>query len=274
MSDRKVRTSVLTVHPELIKVITEGNIKLNPFELIDHEENGEELAKRLKKALLAGRFEISGGLQTEPVELAKIDNETEVILRRNGIDTLISANSALEEIRKVVNRQKIERFEFNEIGTILAHVSGGNASYIRAQQLKAFEDGRLVFFQDGSPVDPTTFNHPMGALGFWDEYSTPEKINQWLVDWGAEYRFPSMNEAQKERVKPKSIRQEEAIINWLKLNYHDPLALPKNPKGKAGVKSNCKGHYLANTPDLFTKDTFDSTWKRLRREMRIIDRKP
>jgi hypothetical protein len=69
--------------------------------------------------------------------------------------------------------------------------------------------------------------------------------------------------------------QEEAIIAWLIASDHNPLALAINPPGKAGVKSCCKKYLTAKQERLFCSGhAFDSAWKRLKREMRIIDRKP
>lgn len=267
MVDQEVRTSIPTVEPELSSLITEYDLRICLFDLID---KADDFAEQLKKALLIGRFEISGSYQSEPPELAQLSEDPEVILRREGFGNITRASIALREIRQIIERQKNERFTFNEIATILAERSGGNVDYIRNQQLKAFEDGRLVFFRDGSPVDPETFNHPMGAFAFDEEYSTPEKINSWLSSWGAQYRFPSKSGAPQEKVKPKSVQQEEAIIRWLNSEGYNLLALPKPPKGKAGVKAACRKFYK-NRPDLFTDNTFDTVWKSLKKQGKIKD---
>ncbi|TXH97679.1 MAG: hypothetical protein E6Q75_03925 [Rheinheimera sp.] len=272
MTDQEARISIPTVEPELYSLITEYDLRICPFDLVDKTD---DFTERLKKALLVGRLEIAEGYQTEPPALAMLSDDADIILRRGDFDYITRASSALWEIKQIIDRQQNERFTFNEIATILAEESGGNVDYIRNQQLKAFEDGRLVFFRDGSPVDPETFNHPMGAFAFDDEYSTPERINDWLRSWGAEYRFPSKSEVPQENPKQKGLMQEDAIINWLKLNAHDPLALPINPLGKAGVKSDCKKYHLANHSKLFmSKGAFDSAWKKLKSQKRIIDRKP
>lgn len=175
-------------------------------------------------------------------------------------------------IRDVIDRQSKEHFTFNEIAIILAEKSGADVDYIRNQQRKAFEDGRLVFFRHGLPVDPETYDDYMGVWGFDCEYSTPEKINNWLLIWGAEYKFPSKIEVPQEKHKPRGQMQDDAIISWLRLNDYNPLALPKNKQGVRGVKYDCKVYLLAKRPDLFTDSSFDTAWKRLagKNENRII----
>lgn len=269
MADKTARTFIPAIEPELYRLIAENGLSLDLFQLV---YQAEDLTERLKKALLAGRFEIKGGYQNEQPELEQLGEDTEIILRTGGVDMIVSAAKALRKIRQIIDRQSEERFTFNEIAIILAEQSGGSVDYIRNQQVKAFEDGRLIFFRDGLPVDPETYDHPMGAYGFDCEYSTPEKINNWLSSWGAEYRFPSKREAPQERHKQKQSLQEEAIINWLNLKGFNPLEFPKNVPGKRGVKADCKDYFLAEKPDLFTKSAFESAWKRLKKEKRIIDR--
>lgn len=268
MTVRKFRTFMPTIDPELSRLITEKDLRLGLFDIA---YNSDGLTDRLKQALSAGRFEISGGYQTEPQELTKLGEDTEVILRSGDVDTILRASDVLRRIRDIIDRQRNERFTFDEIGVILAQESCGRVSYIREQQEKAFYEGRLIFLRDGSPVDPSTFDDPMGVYGFDSEYSTPDKINSWLKSWGAEYRFPSKSEVPHEKPKPKGLMQEDAIINWLRSKNYDPLALPKNTPGKSGIKANCRDCLLANRSELFTKSTFADAWKRLRKENRIID---
>lgn len=260
MADKTARTFIPSIEPELDRLIAENGLSLGLFQLV---YQAEDLTERLKKALLAGRFEIKGGYQNEQPELAQLGEDTEVILRTGGVDMIVSAKLAFQQITQIIDRQSKERFTFNEIAIIIAERSGGKVDYIRDQQEKAFENGRLVFFRDGLPVDPETYDHPMGVWGFDYEYSTPEKINNWLSSWGAEYRFPSKSEAPQERPKQKLLLQEEAIINWLNLNGFNPLELPKNEQGKRGVRADCRDYFLAEKPYLFTKDTFKKTWQRL-----------
>lgn len=268
MADKKVRTFIPTIEPELDSLIAENDLRLGLYQIAYQKEN---LTERLKKALLTGRFEIKGGRQYEQPELAQLDKDTELILRAGGVDEIVSVDFAIRKIRQIIDRQSKERFTFDEIAIILAQESCDRVSYIREQQEKAFYEGRLIFLRDGSPVDPSTFDDPMGVYGFDSEYSTPDKINSWLKSWGAEYRFPSKSEVPHEKPKPKGLMQEDAIINWLRSNNYDPVALPKNTPGKSGIKANCRDCLLANRYELFTKSTFADAWKRLRKENRIID---
>lgn len=271
MNDRIAKAYIPDVHRDVIKLVTEGTVKLNFFDLADNNFGTEESAQRLKNALMNGLFEITGDIQAEPLGLSELGPETEVILRELGFDRIMSASSALLSIQEVIERQKRDHYTFHEISIILARVSLGSADYISEQQAKAFEEGRLIFFSNGSPVDPTTFKSPMGAYGFWDEYSTPEKINHWLKAWGAEYMFPRESEVPQEKPKQKGQMQQDAIINWLKIKGYNPKELPTNPPGKRGVKADCKIQLISKRRDLFTENTFDQAWKNLKREKRIIN---
>ncbi|MCS6125861.1 hypothetical protein G3485_04020 [Shewanella baltica] len=261
MDDEEVRVSTIPpMEKDLARLIAEHGINLNLFDICDR---AEDFTERLKKALSYGRFEIKGGYQEEPPELANLDKDAEVILREGGIDTIVRADYAMRAIRDVIDRQNKEHFTFNEIAIILAEKSGADVDYIRNQQRKAFEDGRLVFFRHGLPVDPETYDDYMGVWGFDCEYSTPEKINNWLLIWGAEYKFHSKSEVPQEKHKPRGQMQDDAIISWLKLNDYNPLALPKNKQGVRGVKADCKVYLLAKRRDLFTENSFATAWKRL-----------
>lgn len=84
----------------------------------------------------------------------------------------------------------------------------------------------------------------------------------------------AVDPTSRENVEPyiqKYLRQETAILNALRDLGYDPAALPKNIKGRSGVKSLTRKK-LAGRTDLFTEKAFDKTWERLRSDKRIADK--
>ena len=70
----------------------------------------------------------------------------------------------------------------------------------------------------------------------------------------------TVNQAQK--AVPRSKVQEDAIIAELKKQGYDPLALPKNPKGKPGIPAKLKDSLLGIHP-FTTISIFDHALERL-----------
>lgn len=67
----------------------------------------------------------------------------------------------------------------------------------------------------------------------------------------------------------KQRRQEQAILNFLTSNGHDPKKLPKRPPGISGPKAKVKKAMLANKT-LFTDKSFELAWERLRSAAEIM----
>lgn len=71
---------------------------------------------------------------------------------------------------------------------------------------------------------------------------------------------------------PVGKQQETAILNWLESSRHDPLKMPVPPKGRAGVKAECREALCKVPISLFmSKKTFDVAWQRLRDNGAIKD---
>jgi hypothetical protein len=62
----------------------------------------------------------------------------------------------------------------------------------------------------------------------------------------------------------KQRAQEIKILQLLKEKGHDPLKLPTRDKGKRGIKSEIRVIALAAKPVIFTINSFDKAWQRLR----------
>lgn len=284
MRKKQARVRIPTIHPDIAEMLDTGQLRIGIDIIYLGESLGEDesyistktCADRLKRALSHGRFTVTGGFQSIPQELNFLDPETEVIFRSGGTDTIMSASAALSYIKNVVERQANNRFELDEIITILAETSGGSKDAIGDQAIKAFCEGELLLYRNGSPVDPENYKNQIELNApFFGDYSKPENINKWLANWGAEYRFPGTSDPQKEKFIPKSKQQENAILRWLEENDYDPQALPprhKPSKAKPWVKSEAKAALLSASPSLFTESSFDEAWKRLRGEEKIQDK--
>ncbi len=71
---------------------------------------------------------------------------------------------------------------------------------------------------------------------------------------------------------PRSAAQDTAVLSALKALKVDPLAVPRNQPGKAGIKSKVKAA-LVGKCDMFQAEgqTFAKTWERLRKAGEIKD---
>ena len=63
---------------------------------------------------------------------------------------------------------------------------------------------------------------------------------------------------------PKQRAQEARILQLLKEQEYDQSKLPTRAKGKRGVKSEIRAFALAEEPLIFSKNSFDKAWQRLR----------
>ena len=69
----------------------------------------------------------------------------------------------------------------------------------------------------------------------------------------------------------KSKQQDSAILDWLKGNNFDPMKLPKPPKGKAGVKRDCRNALEIHYKMFSSTSVFNTAWDRLRQNNEIAD---
>lgn len=68
---------------------------------------------------------------------------------------------------------------------------------------------------------------------------------------------------------PKQRMQEQRIVDMLKEQDHDPLNLPKRGPGRSGAKAEIRAIALLE-PALFSKNSFDKAWDRLRKGGEIV----
>lgn len=65
--------------------------------------------------------------------------------------------------------------------------------------------------------------------------------------------------------RSRTMRRINAIRAWLKDNGRDD-SNPTQPKGKRGDKADAMDALITDNPQLFTKATFESAWKELRKQ--------
>lgn len=100
----------------------------------------------------------------------------------------------------------------------------------------------------------------------------PANESQSTVDPGQGHAEPNPEE-DKPHV-PKLERQKATIIKWLKDNDHDPLNLPADETGKAGVKSEARKELVGETNIRMTNKNLKDAWQSLRNDKQIIQPPP
>ena len=67
-------------------------------------------------------------------------------------------------------------------------------------------------------------------------------------------------------------QQDNAILNWLSEHKWDPQKMPVPPKGKAGVKKDCRDALCKDGKKMFSSSSvFNTAWERLRANKKIKD---
>ena len=96
-----------------------------------------------------------------------------------------------------------------------------------------------------------------------------QRMGYSVAHWGP-HITPELNEYIKH--KSRSAAQDAAILDEIRRQGHDPLALPKPPAGKRGVKADVRAILLSSRKDLFqSKGVFDDNWQRLRDSEKLGD---
>jgi hypothetical protein len=69
---------------------------------------------------------------------------------------------------------------------------------------------------------------------------------------------------------PRQRAQESNILMLLRSRHFDPLHLPVRGKGAIGTKAGIRAAALLLKPTIFTKNSFDKAWQRLRSDGQIV----
>ena len=113
------------------------------------------------------------------------------------------------------------------------------------------------------------------AAGKIKDPDTPANWIAWAEGKGysVAHLGPIITQAPCDCIKPvsRSAAQDDAILEEINRQGHDPLALPKPPAGKGGVKANIRALCLNRKGVFQSKGVFDDAWQRLRDEKKIGD---
>ena len=119
--------------------------------------------------------------------------------------------------------------------------------------------------------------HASVAAGTIKDPDTPENWKVWAESKGYSVAHLGSRNPQTptDHIKPLSrlAAQENAIIEEIGHRNLNPLALPKPPAGKSGVKAEIRRDLCKRLQDTFcSTDVFNDAWQRLRDQKRIVDR--
>lgn len=104
--------------------------------------------------------------------------------------------------------------------------------------------------------------------------SRSEEVSSQLPDLIMEKKTTiGTSEPLQTKIKPntRGSLQDQAIIEILKNLNYDPKAIPPRPAGHSGAKSVARREALTKHKDLFTTNSFDKIWQRLRDNGEIVD---
>jgi hypothetical protein len=94
-------------------------------------------------------------------------------------------------------------------------------------------------------------------------------LQAWVAGRGISLSWAGAEGPAPEYV-PKLHTQEEAIIEWLEKNGHEPARLPPLQPGKRGIKAQARTELCTSCAQVFSSpDVFDKAWERLMKERRV-----
>ena len=182
--------------------------------------------------------------------------------------------------RQAGQKRAAGRYTLEEASAAIAEHNNERNEVMRAQLEAAARKHELHMYE---PVRNARIEYGAGqgknhCVRIFYEECYWNDLNKWLEDNEPrlQYRFPAPADAQAEQneqsapAKPlqRNVAQDAAMLSAIKQARYDPLALPENEPGKAGVKSEIR-KLLNDNPLFFGTTIFDRTWERLRRNGEI-----
>jgi hypothetical protein len=168
--------------------------------------------------------------------------------------------------------QRRERglFTVEEVASTIAAKQGWHDSArdsLRRQLVEAARSGVLIIRHPHTELP----HRPDVVRDFYDLVTVAD-VNQWLQSVAAPYRLNTEHGAAEnsdDRPRQRSAVQDAAILRTITQLGHDPTALPKNKRGKPGVKAAVR----AKLSDAMWQGTvFNKAWDRLRKTGAIRDK--
>lgn len=171
--------------------------------------------------------------------------------------------------------EKLFRYTLEEAAIHLRSETNESEDAILKMLIKAVESRAISTYEPGSSIKYECANvriyHEEIVLTELYEWM---QINENLV--ACKLKNPlikSQNTHDHPAIRnPVELQQDNAILNWLRINKYNPLKLAVPPKGKSGIKKICRDCLVKNSKSLFSSDKrFDAIWERLRKNKQIQD---
>lgn len=216
-----------------------------------------------------------------PIALNELSPESEVLVSNGrGGTGIVRAGEYIKELREVIERQSNGFYTVQEASHIFAALVPGLTQIAWQEKMKdAWRIGELVI-RDTTRTKKSVKAADVSYMDLVKEFD----LDAWLVKDGAGFLFSkvgpcvktsdvgALDESSKaghEKPVQRTAAQDYAILSEIKRQGFNPLALPKNPDGKPGVKAAIRTALLKQP--LFTGSTvFDKAWERLAARADIV----
>ena len=243
-----------------------------------------------------------------PKELESMPNDTQIVFRdaSSAYDLITTAGRARKRIQEAIERSRRGVINIHEAAAMLALRDGGKIrDYVDMLQDAAM-GGNLDLVDEGVPMRAIDIKARadfmakggLASKGYFTAFTvtTPAAVNRCLervdklsvISRLTTTEFPSpapVAAASEPKASPEPVQaapakrvlaseiQDAAILKAIREAGYDPMALPKNPSGKNGVKNAIRNTIVGKPGTPFPKEgrQFDKSWERLRARKEIAD---
>lgn len=220
---------------------------------------------------------MSAPRKPELAALAQEQVATDEQFTNHGINSKTTMNrSAYDQYKAALDdRLSKGRYNLEEAAILIGKEAGERADEMLEKLMLAVHDGALAVHAPGKQARYQSNNvRDFYEEAYWDDLNRWLEKNEPRITW----RFPNdggtAQETLQDRIKPvlRSTAQDAVILEEIRSQGHDPLALPKALAGKSGVKADIRAKLCASRKDVFQSDrVFDDAWQRLRDQKHIGD---
>jgi hypothetical protein len=161
------------------------------------------------------------------------------------------------------------RYNLEEAAILIGKETGERADEMLEKLKRAVLDKTLPVYEPDKLA-----RYQCDTVRHFYEEAYANDLNAWLAanEPRIAWRFPDpQGNATDKHIKPvpRFTAQEAAILHAIRSRGHDPLALPKHPNGKPGVKAEIRALCLGRK-DTFSTRSFEKAWERLRSRRDIL----